>query len=288
MWLIALFAVLGSVSAFVFTLRSPPSFEASSTLLIAPGNPPAGLNNAILVADDQQAAATYAQWLTRRPILEGVIAQLNLKATPSALAQEVDVQPVRGTRLLSISVTDNDPERAAAIANELPKVFVGLYHDVQTQRLGTSEAGLLRSLSVTQAQIADIQGQLDATQSTPTSDTAQERAMQTLLTQQQLAYADLLQSYEVVHANDTATQDDIIVVEQASVPVSPVKPNRTLNTLLGAVVGAMLAGGLAFVFESFRKPAHPPRGFGQRQRHEGNKLVSPASPGRVTGRTSQF
>jgi non-specific protein-tyrosine kinase len=83
--------------------------------------------------------------------------------------------------------------------------------------------------------------------------TAEERAEQSQL-QEQLAqyrtgYATLFKSLADVRLAEVQTTDTIVVVEPAKAELVPVRPRTATNTLLGLVVGVLLAVGVAFLIE---------------------------------------
>jgi non-specific protein-tyrosine kinase len=59
----------------------------------------------------------------------------------------------------------------------------------------------------------------------------------------------LLQSYESIRLAETQSTNNIVVVEPAEKPTIPVRPRTLQNTLLGAVVGLLLATGIIFLIE---------------------------------------
>ena len=59
----------------------------------------------------------YAVLITGRNVADKVIAELNLDMTAEALAKKITVNAQNNTRVLQISVSDTDPQRAAEIAN---------------------------------------------------------------------------------------------------------------------------------------------------------------------------
>lgn len=56
-----------------------------------------------------------------RPLLQDVIKNLDLDTSYRSLAGQVSITNTNDTRILKVTVTDSDPERAANIANELIK-----------------------------------------------------------------------------------------------------------------------------------------------------------------------
>ncbi len=80
--------------------------------------------NAMLVANGQASAETFAELLQEMPVAEQVIKNLDLGVPPKALLGAVSVKPVTNTSIMSLSVAWKDPQTSAAIANEYARVFV--------------------------------------------------------------------------------------------------------------------------------------------------------------------
>lgn len=77
-------------------------------------------NNTLTSADMQtstQLTKDYAELIQSRTVLEGVIAQLNLDMTYKEMLNKVSVETSSDSRIVSISVTDEDPYTASEIAN---------------------------------------------------------------------------------------------------------------------------------------------------------------------------
>lgn len=64
----------------------------------------------------------YKVVVTGRPVLEKVIANLNLKETYAGLVERVSVNNPSNSRILEITVTDSNPEMAKMIADEVADV----------------------------------------------------------------------------------------------------------------------------------------------------------------------
>ena len=64
-----------------------------------------------------------AELITKRPVLEEVIAKLGLTDSPADLKRGITVLPIEGTQLIEITVVYGDNEKVAAIANEIGEVF---------------------------------------------------------------------------------------------------------------------------------------------------------------------
>ena len=59
----------------------------------------------------------------------------------------------------------------------------------------------------------------------------------------------MLQSFENIRLAEAQSTSNIVVVEAASQPLTPIRPRTLQNTLLGALVGLMLSVGVVFLIE---------------------------------------
>lgn len=73
--------------------------------------------------------------------------------------------------------------------------------------------------------------------------------LQTTLGLYQQIYISLLNSLENVRLAKAQNTPNVVQVEPATVPEDPIRPQPLRNTLLAAVVGLMLAAGIAFLVE---------------------------------------
>lgn len=64
-----------------------------------------------------QLVNDYMALVTSGPVLEETISKLNLDMSREALEKEISTENISNTRIISIKVTDSDPERAKNIAN---------------------------------------------------------------------------------------------------------------------------------------------------------------------------
>jgi non-specific protein-tyrosine kinase len=241
--------VLAGGTAYVVSKNTTPVYRATTTLLISQARTPAAADYTSLLTSER-LAKTYAELLTKRPALEEVAKRLGLELKDGKFPATLNVQPVRDTQLIGLSVEDEDPQLAAQIANILPEVFIEQNQTLQLGRFASSKENLARQLAIieedmkaTQQAIAALQG------STSAVDQAELTRLRSTLTQYQTSYANLLKSYEEIRLTEAQTIDNVVVAEPAVVPRYPVKPNTLLNTLLAAVVGCMLAVGVAFLIE---------------------------------------
>lgn len=118
--LIALIALLGIGVGIAATVVMTPKYEAQSKLYVsvrtdsqASGDLLQGSNFA------RQNMATFVELATTENVLASVVEELNLATNSRQLAENMTVTAPSDSTLININVIDEDPERAAAIANEV-------------------------------------------------------------------------------------------------------------------------------------------------------------------------
>jgi succinoglycan biosynthesis transport protein ExoP len=248
LWLIVGCVLLTTASAFAISSRMPPVYSASAILLVqvAPGT---SASDYSAIRASELLAGTYTQMLTGRPVLEAVIARLELKETPHALAKRVKVKLIEDTQLIRLSVEHTDPTRAALIANAIAEAFIVQIQALQAERYADSITSMQEQIVELSTLIEETQAAIDALSTPRTTQEQTELAhLETILAGYRNTYATLQQNYEQMRLTAAQSTDSLVVVETAQVPKRPVQ-RRTLYTALAAVVGAMLAVGVAFLLE---------------------------------------
>lgn len=248
-WLIVIGTVLAAGTAFGVSWFQQPVYSASATLLINQA-PSANVSDYTSILTSERLARTYSELLTKRTVLEQAIQLLALDVSPESLAKRVEVQLVRDTQLIEISVEDTDPQRAATLANLIPQVFIQQNDALQASRYAESKQSLAAQLDAMNAQILKSQAALDVIGTPATAAQEVEAArLQSDLVQYRQSYTNLLQSYESIRLAEAQNTSNVTVVEPATAPGTPVRPRILVNTALAGVVGAMLAVGAIFLIE---------------------------------------
>lgn len=248
-WLIVLCVVLAASSAYVASSLAVPVYKATATLLIdEASNPTANIQDIML---SERVARTYAELMQRRKLLANVAAKLGIETeTLRSTLVDVTVTPTRDTQLIQVSVEGTQPDLTAWVANQLPAVFIDEINGLQTERFADSKNNLESSLAelktqidMTNAEIDDLNGARTADEEVRLSQLREE------LTQYQTSYTTLLGRYEDLRLVELQSTDSIKVVDEAIEPNEPIRPRVWVNTLLAAIVGAMLAFGVIFLIE---------------------------------------
>ncbi|MFP5333808.1 MAG: polysaccharide biosynthesis tyrosine autokinase [Actinomycetes bacterium] len=121
--LLAVLAVAGAVAA---SLLATPQYEARTQLFVS--TQASGSAGELLQGSNftQQRVKSYATIMNTPAVLQPVIDDLDLDVTPAQLAQQVSAEAPLDTVLINVSVRDESPEQAAAIANAVGAAFAEL------------------------------------------------------------------------------------------------------------------------------------------------------------------
>ncbi len=260
LWLVVLGTVLAGATSFIVSRNMTPVYQASTTLLVTPGSTQALDNYSSLIASER-LAQTYAQLLSSPPIIKETYAQLGiplpqsvgnegaeaLEDSPSGFS--VSAQPVRDTQLINVQITGTDREQIALAANTLADVFIDWQNNVQAVRYAESKANLTAEMERIQANIQETEAAIRQLEAQEEVDAGELARLEDELAQDRNNYSALLRSYASISLTEASSGDTITVVSEAVPPVAPIRPRVMMNTLLAAVVGAMLAVGVAFLVE---------------------------------------
>lgn len=245
-WLIVAATLIATASSYLATRRQPDIYSTRATIMVgsAIDNPNPNGNEFWLT---QQLANTYADMVKREPVRQAVMAALGLSWLPGYTARVVP-----NTQLVELSVTDTDPQRAQAVANEIAAQLIKLSptgpnrDDTQRQTFIQEQLDDLEAkIRETQDEIArkqtDLANMFSARQIADTQ--AQIAGQQNKLATLQANYAALLSNTQQGALNS------INVIEPAGAPTVPVGPNRMATVLLAAAIGFVLAAGAAYLLE---------------------------------------
>lgn len=102
--------------ALITQLFLKPQYESETKMYVLTKQSSGTLTNGDMEASTA-LAKDFAEMVTSRTVVEKVIAQLSMDEDYEILLQNVNVITSSDTRVITITVTDNDPYRAAQIAD---------------------------------------------------------------------------------------------------------------------------------------------------------------------------
>lgn len=122
LWLIIICTVVGGVAAFIVSnFFVTPLYQSTTSVYILNKNE----NSTVSYSDLQlgtQLTKDYAQMITSRDVLEGVIEKCDLDEGYGSFSSRVSVTTPSDTRMIKITVTDENPVMAQLLANEVRKL----------------------------------------------------------------------------------------------------------------------------------------------------------------------
>ena len=145
--IILMAGVLGALIAFVGTnlLITPMYTSETKVYVLSRSDSNAGVTYNDLQTGTQ-LTQDYMELVTSRPVLEQVIAVLNLDMEPEDLQDMISVETPEGTRILNISVESEDPKEAKEIADAVrDSVSIQITEIMDADAVNTVEEGNLPS-----------------------------------------------------------------------------------------------------------------------------------------------
>jgi receptor protein-tyrosine kinase len=220
-WLVLASIVICLGVTLGLALSSTKQYKATTTLLIKPSN----VTNLIAPAQTQLQDAARNQGDNLSLVKSGAVAErvknaLKLGDSTEDLRSRVDAVTQPDTDLLSVTIADPVPVRAARLANSFADELVGYLRDSQ-------QAQIVAGQNAINAKIANL----------APGDTRTRSVLEQALTQ--------------VTALLAVNFGDASVVDRAGVPTSASSPQIKRDGLLGGLVGLVLGVALAFLFDLF-------------------------------------
>ncbi|GAA4118541.1 capsular exopolysaccharide synthesis family protein [Enteractinococcus coprophilus] len=118
--LIVVTTILGTGAGFVVTQLTTPIYEAEAKLYVSVRTDSQASSDLLQGSNfARQSMATFVELATTKSVLVPLAEELNLDVSPRQLADQITVSAPADSTLINISVLDENPMRAVAIANEV-------------------------------------------------------------------------------------------------------------------------------------------------------------------------
>ncbi len=254
-WLLLVSTLVAGFSSYLVTSQQQPVYRALTTLIIGRTIDDPNPNSGEFVLS-QQLAAAYADIASREPVRNATMESLGLDWIPAYVARALP-----NSQLIEIQVTDTNPARAQAVANELANQLILRSPTGSGQEDLERQIFLEQELDDLQMQITDTRDEIRKLQEQLGAETSARRiseiqnqitALQAKLTTLQSNFAALLSNTQ---QGATNTLD---VIEPADLPRTPVGPNTSTTILLAAAIGLALAATGAYLLEYLDKTVKTP------------------------------
>ena len=131
--MIAACALATTAIAAIFTWTATPQYASSARMFVSTQGTSDDASQANQGGQfSLQRVKSYADLLTGQEIARRVIDSLDLDESPSALADQISASSKLDTVILSVTVTDPDPDRARILADAVAQVFVSYVAELET------------------------------------------------------------------------------------------------------------------------------------------------------------
>ena len=250
LWLIILVTSLGGIGGYLLTRTIPPTYRATTTMLIGQLQQNLSPTDSELQASANLSAA-YGMLVQQPRILEATAKAVHYGGAWQDLFYLISTtsQP----QLLRINVVQNDPFLAQAIANEVANQLISQGPVAEQQAQAAAEREFL------QQQLVALRQQILTGQKTVqdlTARTTIENDPETFkdLNARLFAMQDKVDAWQRNYAalSELATRGGglyVTILAPASVPTTPISPNITQLVLLGILLGFGASCLLVYLLE---------------------------------------
>ncbi len=215
-WLLTLGLLCGLAGGYILSLFQPTVYETKTRMMVSRALDQQGTT--YYFWNDIQLAATYSQLINTQQVLN----PLSERVGYPVRSDQINVRHIPDSLLLEVTVTDDDAQQVAEIANTLVEVFIEYNDNLQNQRYQASERTLQEQIDQVKKQIDDLQAEIELTsqQEELSLQAEQDQAFQQRL-------AELKKSLE-------DTEAEIIKVEDAIAAFypTPIPPPTPLNPFI--------------------------------------------------------
>lgn len=132
---IILIVIIVTGIGVVYTLAfTTPKYSASTSLVLTSASSGSDTQaNTITTTDvnlNSKLVSTYSEIVRSNDVIRQVISNLNINISESELKKNVSVKEVEDAEMIKITVTNEDADVSAKIANEIAKVFCNTVADI--------------------------------------------------------------------------------------------------------------------------------------------------------------
>lgn len=243
--LILICFIVAGAGTFGGSKLMKPVYQSTVLIQVAintTGNNAASYDNLLA---SEQLVQTEADLATSTPVLSMVVSKypgLSL----NELGPEVSSSPVTNTQLFQIVVADHSPTQAASLANDIANALIEEQAQQTQQQNEHAQQGLQQNITQTRQQIDQVTSQISSLQG-KAGNQGQIAQLQAQLAGLQQQYGQLQVALAQLQLTQAQAVSPLQIVEPAHPADRPVRPNVTLYTAGGSLVGLLLGILLALL-----------------------------------------
>jgi uncharacterized protein involved in exopolysaccharide biosynthesis len=233
-WLVLVATLLGGLAGYLWSSSQTPVYETGSRLVFST-QPTDILGHPIApVPDPDRHLRNQAEVVMSPPVLAlaAELSELNLSAQD--LAPRVAAEPSEGVDVITVSVREADPQRAATIADSVAKAY-------QLKLAEQARRNATKAIDQLEAEQAALRASLRRLQSSSENDVlAAERDG----IAQQLG--ETVARMNELRLRERLADGGVQLIQPAPVPAEPAEPRPRRTATVAALVVFLLTSGLAW------------------------------------------
>lgn len=236
-WSILLVTLVILGAALLFSSQQDPVYSSESRFLVKP----------VSISGDQTTVAlnmeTERQLAASTAVAERVIDKLELEKEPKALLNNLTVEVIPGTEILSLTYHAADSEETFQVANSFASQYGKFRRDQVLTELEAAAEKIQEEIDLVEEDL--VEAETEEQQAPEGSEERGDFAAQSASFQARLTLL-LGEQQELQDPGDVQVGQ---VIQAAIRPLQPVSPDHVRNGILGLVAGLLLGIGLAFLRE---------------------------------------
>jgi len=248
LWQHKLTTILTTITSIIIVIIGivllPPTYSADALVRVSVS--PSSINARVDLAYVDRIMNTYTVMITSRPVLDQVIADLDLEMTRNDLKQSIHAQAIEDTELIKVSVVSSQPENAAQIANATVDALISELASAPR----TTSTTILTQINEIQEELADARIEYDRLLINEPDQTQRISELSRSTTIKQQTYEELLDQYDQARLSESLMFSSITLVDPAILPESSTRVSRVLILGLALLVGILGGIGLSLFFHN--------------------------------------
>ncbi len=258
--IIGICVVVVGLATYLVSNLIPPIYRSSTLVQVAVGSISNQTDYTNLLASDQ-LVQTEAQLAVSDSVLRNVTLHYK-KLSVEQLARQVTATPRLNTQLFEITVQDDSPTRAAALANDIATTLITQQTLIVQQNNDQSQQTIQQDLNSAHSQIGNIANQITSLQQQRGKDAlvASLQAQLNILQQHYSQWQTVLAQLELTEAQNS---NFLIIVQTAQPATTPIQPQLLLNLLISLLAGISLGVILVFILALVDTHVHTPEALTQ-------------------------
>ncbi|MEP0805745.1 MAG: polysaccharide biosynthesis tyrosine autokinase [Chloroflexota bacterium] len=212
-WLLILGLLLGGAGGYFFSKYQTPIYQASTRIMVM--RPPQESVSDYTYLSGQQLTQTYVQLVTTQPVLDAASAELGYTIE----REQITAQQIRDTQVIQLLVEDEDPARAAQIANTLVVKLIEQNDAFQAGRFNSAEESLREQIRQMETQISGLQTVINQISSQNLQDQIAQLEAQIKPLQEEVVRLE----QEIAALPTYVTQNKVLIAEKQA-RIDQIKP----------------------------------------------------------------